>query len=119
MILYHFLELILVITLIINRSAKQQDSTFHVHSYGNTTASGTLQRHLFTSHTKEWIEECERQDLTIKSEAGLKAVAAYHGVKSKPQTLSRPQFTPECFVDAIADFIVTTDQVFFSLFFFS
>jgi hypothetical protein len=93
---------------------KEQDSTYHVHSYSRTTATGTLQRHLTTSHLEDWVSECKTKGLTVKSEAVLEAVAAYHGVKSKPQATPRPQFSSELFVDTVADFIISTDQVFLS-----
>ena len=96
----------------INRSEKEQNITYHIHSYSKTTATETLRRHLIFSHIGEWISECEKQGLTISSEAGLEAVAAYQGVKSKPQAIPRPQFSPELFVYAIANFITSTDQVF-------
>jgi hypothetical protein len=67
---------------------------------------------------EDWVSECEKRGLTVKSEAGLEAVAAHHGVKSKPQVTPRPQFSSQLFVDAIANFIISTDQVFSQVFFF-
>ena len=99
-----------------NRSKKEQDSTYHIHSYSSTIATGTLQRHLITSLLEDWVSGCEKKGLTVKSEAGLEAVAAHHGVKSKPQATPCPQFSSELFVDTIADFIISTDQVFLTFF---
>ena len=58
-----------------------------------------------------WIAECKRLGIEIKAKEAVETIAAYQGVTSNHQALPRPQFTQERFIDAIAEFIVATDQV--------
>lgn len=61
---------------------------------------------------KEWLAECKRLNVTITSEKALAAIATFYGLKQPgSQTLPRPQFTSESFINALAEFIVATDQV--------
>jgi hypothetical protein len=76
-----------------------------------TTSTGTLWNHLINHHTQEWASECKRKNLTVKSEAGLEALANYEG-KNPQSKAVYPEYTPELFIDALTDFIVATDQVF-------
>ena len=59
---------------------------------------------------KEWLGECKRLDIAIIAKDALEAIAAYRGVRLESQTQPRPQFTPTNFVNALAEFIVATDQ---------
>jgi len=80
--------------------------------YSKTTSTTTLRKHLCSAaHIDRWIAECKRLGIQITAKEAVETIAAYQGVTSNYQTSPRPQFTQECFVDAIAEFIVTTDQV--------
>jgi hypothetical protein len=100
-----------------NRAAKKKDPKHSITTYGMNTGTGTVRTHFSTFHDKEWVEECKKQGITIKSANALKALAAHHGDISNSEGPSRSQYTVELFVDALTDFIVATDQVYcFSLF---
>ena len=73
-----------------------------------------LCKHLYTYHIEVWIAECERLNLTIKAKDALEAIAKFQGTQPGPQDQQRPQFTPDRFINALAEFIVATDQVFFT-----
>jgi hypothetical protein len=87
-----------------------------VKGYSGTTSSGTLWKHLYTFHVQEWSDECDQLQVTIKSKDALRAVAAHRGVRAESQTQQRPKFTPENFVNALAEFLVVSDQVCFSFY---
>jgi hypothetical protein len=55
-------------------------------------------------------------NITIKAKDAVEAIAKFQGTQLEPQAQKRPCFTLECFVDAIAEFIVATDQVYFNFF---
>ena len=62
----------------------------------------------------------KRLNITITAEAGVEAVAFHQGETSSSQAPPHPLYSPELFMNALVDFIVTTDQVLFLfLFFFS
>jgi len=68
----------------------------------------------------DWVAECQKLNLTIKAKDALEAIAAFQGTQAEPQDPQRLQFTLEHFVNALAEFIVATDQVYFHfLFYFS
>jgi hypothetical protein len=77
-----------------------------------STATGTLRKHLSTCHYDMWISECKRHKIPIKLPAGLENAG---GEDSEAQAPSHPSYSPELFMNALVNFIVTTDQVFFSL----
>jgi hypothetical protein len=83
-----------------------------VKGYGKSTSTSTLRKHLYTTHIQEWIEGCERLQLKIRSKDALQAIAAHRGVRAESQAQQRPQFTQENFVNALAEFIIATDQVY-------
>ena len=60
---------------------------------------------------KAWLSECKRLGVMITAKDALEAIAAFQGVRLESQTQPRPQFTPTSFINALADFIVVTDQV--------
>jgi hypothetical protein len=71
----------------------------------------------------EWVAECKKLNLTIKAKDALEAIAAFQGTQAEPQDSQRQKFTLEPlehFINALAEFIVATDQVYFHfLFYFS
>jgi len=95
---------------------KKQNTAYRVHDYSMSTATGTLRKHLINCHHDEWVSECKRRNITIKSAAGLGIAGDKN---SKAQTPSRPSYSPELFMDALVNFMAATDQVlFFSNIFF-
>ena len=76
-----------------------------------------MRKHLYSFHTSAWIAECERLNLTVIAKDALEAIAAFKGINpGLSPTEPRPTFTQERFVNALASFIVASDQV--CLFFF-
>jgi len=97
---------------------KEKNSTYRVHRYSITTATGTLRTHLINFHLDEWVSECKKENITIKAEAALEAIAAQQGITLNSNNPPRPQFSSEAFTNALVDFIVATDQVFILFFHF-
>jgi hypothetical protein len=61
-------------------------------------------------HIKDWLAGCERLGISITAKEAMEAIAAFRGVTPNSQT-PRPLFTSEHFINALAEFIVATDQV--------
>ena len=81
-------------------------------NYKKTSSTTTLRNHLLTKpHIDAWIAECKRLGIQITAQNAVEAIAAHQGVAPDYQASPRPQFTQEHFIDAIAEFIVATDQV--------
>jgi hypothetical protein len=83
---------------------------YKVIPYAMTTSVGTLRRHLYTIHPKEWSAQCKAHGIPITAKSALAAIAAFHGVEPA-QDQPRPQFSQERFVDALVEFIVANDLV--------
>ena len=71
---------------------------------------------MYTTHLEEWVAECQRLNLGIRGKAAQGSIAALHGVRPQSQDQSRPQFSPQQFVNALVEFIVANDLVCFYLF---
>jgi hypothetical protein len=71
---------------------------------------------LYSYHIQDWVAECKKLNLTIQAKDALDAIAKLHGIQLESQVQQRPHFTPQHFVDALAKFIVATDQVYFNSF---
>jgi len=82
-----------------------------VTSYGKSTATGTLRTHLYKTHLKDWVDKCNEQGISIKAKDAVEAIAAFQGVRPNSEAPPRPKFTQSNFLDALAEFIVSTDQV--------
>jgi hypothetical protein len=72
---------------------------------------------LYTQHIEKWISECERLQLTIRAKDALEAIAKFQGTRVESQTEQRLKFTQESFINALAEFIVATDQVYSYIFY--
>lgn len=83
-----------------------------MRGYGSSTSTGTLRKHLFTYHIEDWLSECKKLQIRITAKDALAAIAAFQGTRTESQTQPRPKFTQGHFVDALAEFIVATDQVY-------
>ena len=80
--------------------------------YGKITSTTVLRNHLLSKdHIDTWIAECARLGIQITAKSAVEVIAAHQGVAPNSQASPRPQFTQERFIDAIAEFIVATDQV--------
>jgi hypothetical protein len=65
-----------------------------------------------------WIDKCQELKITITAKDALEAIAVHQGFTLDSQTQPRPQFTSARFIDALAEFIVATDQVRLKAFYF-
>ena len=72
-----------------------------------------------TTHLEEWIEECKKLDITITSKQAQEAIAKYKGVSIYQQTKAHMPFSKNNFLNAIANFIIVTNQVFLFIYSFS
>jgi hypothetical protein len=97
-------------------STGSRQNSDKVSKYKKTTSVGTLRKHLYTEHPKDWSDECKARGIRITAKSALAALAAFFGVEPEPQE-ARPQFSPERFVDSLVEFIVANDLV--CLFFFT
>jgi hypothetical protein len=95
------------------RVHQKDNGAFRVHSYRVTTASGPLRNHLLNHHVEEWVKECQNLKIGLRGKEGEEAVARVTGVPVEHQAEARTPFTPDNFLDALVQFIVVTDQVFF------
>lgn len=84
--------------------------------YEKTTSVGILRRHLQTEHLDSWLAECQSLDLVAKGKAAQGSMGASHGTGPRSQGHSRPQFSPERFINALVEFIVVNDLVCLYLF---
>ena len=92
-----------------------------MHPYAESTASGPLHAHLLNRHAQEWVEACQEQkNIALRGKEREEALAKVSGVTVNCQAEAWPPFTQDNFLDALVQFIVGTDQVFYSfpLFFF-
>jgi hypothetical protein len=89
-----------------------------VHQYQESTASGPLRAHLLTRHAQEWVEACQEKNIALRGKEGEEALAKVSGVPVNRQAEARVPFTQDNFLDALVQFIVGTDQVFFLFLFF-
>jgi hypothetical protein len=67
----------------------------NVPRYKKTTSVGTLRKHLYSEHPKEWSTECKARGIPITAKSALKALAEFYGVELESQDQLRPQFSPE------------------------
>ena len=105
-----------------HRKCHQNNHSIKVHPSAESTASGPLHAHLLNRHAQEWVEACQEQNIALRGKEGEEALAKVSGVPVNCQAEVQAPFTQDNFLDALVQFIVGTDQVFFSfsfsLFFF-
>ena len=99
------------------KTARNQTS---VNSYGQGSSSTTLQRHLATCHLSDWVNSCDKANITILGDGTFDEMIATYQGKSRAQPTGcasgnplseSPTFTKTAFVDAIVNLIVTEDLV--------
>ena len=86
-----------------------------MHPYAESTASGPLCTHLLNRHAQEWVEACQEQkNIALRGKEREEALAKVSGVTVNCQAEAWAPFTQDNFLDALVQFIVGTDQVFYS-----
>jgi len=104
---------------LIYRDLYEDNPTAKVHPYSMTTATGSLRSHLSKNHLQEWVTECQRLKIDLRGKEGEEAFAKFTGLPIQHQTEACiPPFSQGSFLDALVQFIVGTNQVFFFLSFF-
>jgi hypothetical protein len=113
---YYFFKIICLISNKFYRSAAQEDESVKVFSYSMKTGTGTLRSHLLRHHAEDWVQKCQHLKIQLRGREGREALAMFTGIPVEQQVEERRPFSQENFLGALIQFIVATDQVFFSFF---
>jgi hypothetical protein len=91
----------------------------HSQAYGYSikTSTSSLRTHLLKSHMNEWLSECKRLNIIPRGKEGEEARAKVTGLPVQHLAKARVAFTQQSFINALVQFIVATNQVFFLIFF--
>ena len=109
---YVFRIFLFLYTKIITRAMTNVDDPDHrVSTFGSRMSTGTLRRHFITNHLSDWVSECDKLGIVIKSREALGAIAELHGKKAEKAVQHRIPFSNEAFIDALVDLIVVNDLV--------
>jgi hypothetical protein len=76
-----------------------------------------LHGHLLKDHAEEWVQRCQEKNIQPRGKEGEEALAQVAGHPVDHRAEARVPFTLDNFLDGIVQFIVATDQVFFSSFY--
>jgi len=84
--------------------------------YGKKTSTTVRRNHLCESHPSAWITACDKLGIDITAKGAQNTVRNYRKQHNQASSAADPEnlrkhFTPEAFVDAIVDFIISDDQV--------
>ncbi|KAF8970639.1 hypothetical protein BDZ97DRAFT_1652336, partial [Flammula alnicola] len=89
---------------------------YMVMQYGMKTSTTVRRAHLCESHPNAWIAACDKLGIDITAKSAQNTVRDYRKRHNQASSARDPEdlrkhFTPEAFVDAIVDFIISDDQV--------
>ena len=84
--------------------------------YGKNTSTTVRRNHLYKSHLSAWIAACDKLGIDITAKSAQNTIWNYWKQHNQVSSADNPEdlwkhFTPEAFVDAIVNFIVSDDQV--------
>jgi hypothetical protein len=85
--------------------------------FSTSTSTGTLRQHLLKFHLDEWVQECDKHGVQITAKDARDAVQSYRRRKGQNRDQAnadpgpRKKYSNEAFVDALAEFIISDDQV--------
>ena len=87
-----------------------------VTRYGKNTSTTVRRNHLCESHPSAWIAACDKLGIDITAKGAQNTIRDYQRQHNQASSGADPEdlqkhFTPEAFVDAIVNFIVSDDQV--------
>jgi hypothetical protein len=100
----------------------QQAGDMHVKvkGFGMSTGTSVKRQHLVDCHIDAWISSCDRLKIPVTAKAVQDAVCDYrtrqgqiHSQSSSTDPITRSPFSQEAFVNAIMNFIIADDQVWF------
>ena len=94
------------------RHAHAIDAAYQVSSFGTTTGTSNLRKHLFTDHLEQWVTACDQLKIPITAKAALLEVRKFRNAPADtPLESERPEYSKGAFVDALVEFVVGDDQV--------
>lgn len=94
------------------RQAHDLDSTHSATTFGSTTSTSNLRKHLFGEHIEQWVTSCDDLKIEITAAAAKAAIRSFHNLPAdSPLDSKRPQYSKKAFIDALVEFIVGDDQV--------
>jgi hypothetical protein len=92
-----------------------------VKVYSSTTSTTVLRKHLYKDHLVEWVNSCDKLQITINGKEAIKCAMEYRLKRDGPAASiptddqspkgERVPFSKEAFLDALTDFIVADDMV--------
>ena len=92
-----------------------------VKRFGMSTGTGVKRQHLVDCHINTWISSCDRLKIRITAKSVQNAVCNYRTKQgqadsqpSSTNSITRSPFSYEAFVNAIMNFIISDDQVWFT-----
>ena len=95
-----------------NRKAHAVNPGHHISTFGSTTSTSNLRKHLYNDHIEEWTTTCKNLNISISAVAAVKAISKFRNEPAATLLESeRPQYSKEAFIEAIVDFVVGDDQV--------
>ena len=107
---YHVFENLLLsywLTLAIS-DAQKVDESLDVATFGRSTGTSNLRKHLITKHLDVWAKACAGQQIPMTT-AALQAIAGIQGQEIGED--AHHKYSKEAFADALAEFIVGDDLV--------
>ncbi|KAF5343710.1 hypothetical protein D9758_016511 [Tetrapyrgos nigripes] len=79
--------------------------------FSANTSTGTLRKHLYTSHLSFWIQSCDRLNISIMAREARTYVESYCADPANPgEHIPRQVYSRDAFRDAICEFIISDDQ---------
>lgn len=101
------------------RKAHAIDANYEVARYSKSTSTTVLRKHLCDCHTDTWISSCTELNINITAKAAQSTVNAYRrkhegfsqSIEGNEAAHIRQTYSPEAFLDALVDFIVSNDEV--------
>ena len=67
------------------------------------------------NHMQEWVSECQKLGIVLKGKEGEEAFAQFTGLPVQRRADAHIPFSQVTFLDALVQFSVGTNQVFFTL----
>ena len=88
------------------------NSSHKISTFGQTTSTSSLRKHLFTEHIEQWSNSCKDLKISITAKGALEAIRKFNNqpLQASSESDERPEYSKEAFIDAIVEFIVGDDQ---------
>jgi hypothetical protein len=93
------------------RQLKESASDHKVSSFGHSTSTSVLRRHLYANHIEQWVTICDELKIPIMAKCAEEPVRQFRKDPAPSAESERPTYSKEAFVDAIVDFVIGDDQV--------